>query len=329
MSYLQKQLFQLIAKDKTELALNNLMLIIGSLDKVYPDSKNEAFEIEKELILLNSRFKKNKNLYASGLISSIEENVEHIKINSTLISLIQNISENNKLYEYLSAISSYVELKTVLELDGNFNAISDVLEEYLITMGFNHLEMINSIAIGQAYNTAYTKILYPFLRKINTESDTAYGQEINDISNLANRTFSPGDSMVDNNKLIEWQKASPESWLLFAEGDQIKGFIHVEILKRDISEKIISGEMHEGEISTVDILQYNTATKNDYIHIGSIISAMEESPKQRYKTSLHLLYGIAERIMDINRNTGITKVFAVSYPDWKGNNNAVPIGVVA
>lgn len=52
---------------------------------------------------------------------------------------------------------------------------------------------------------------------------------------------------------------------------------------------------------------------------------MEENPKLRYKTSIHLLFGLVERILDIKLNTEVTNLFTTSYPDWKGNRNAIPI----
>jgi len=325
MNYLQSELYQLIVKNKIELSLNNIILILDTFDKIYPNENNVTFELRKESILLNARVNKIKNLLENRLISISDENVEYNRMNSSIISIIHRLSENDKLSDYINEISAHVELKTTLEFDNNTNKISDILEDYIHIMGFDHLEMINKIATAQNYKVEYTKIRYPFLRQINAENLEKYKKEISEISYLAQKTFSPGDSMVEDLQLIEWHKASPESWLLFEENDIIKGFIHVEILNKKTSEDIINGLLHEGEIKSTDILQIQEASRHDYVHIGSIISSMDENPKLRYKTSIHLLFGLVERILDIILNTEVTNLFTTSYPDWKGNRNAIPI----
>jgi hypothetical protein len=327
MNYLQKQLCQLIAIDKTELALNNLMLIMESYEKTLAAQSDEGFvfDFKRQLILLSARIKKTKNLSLSGLLTNSEEGVEFVKINNSLMSLIQGLSADYSIKEYINMMSSYIEVKTSIDYDSNTNKFSDILEEYVIKQGFDHLEMINSITMTLSHDLEYAYITYPFLRTIRNRSVAEYEAEISDISQLAKKVFSPGESIVDNAQLISWQKASPDSWLVFSDQGKIKGFIHVEVLKQSIAEKIINGIVHEGEIQASDILTFKDASVEDYIHIGSIISSMEELPKQRYKTSIHLLYGMVERILDIKNNTGITRIFSVCYPDWKGNHNAMPI----
>ena len=151
-------------------------------DKIYPNENNVTFELRKESILLNARVNKIKNLLENRLISISDENIEYNRMNSSIISIIHRLSENDKLSDYINEISAHVELKTTLEFDNNTNKISDIIEDYIHIMGFDHLEMINKIATAQNYKVEYTKIRYPFLRQINTENSEKYKREICQIS---------------------------------------------------------------------------------------------------------------------------------------------------
>ena len=159
--------------------------------------------------------------------------------------------------------------------------------------------------------------------------DKASFEDLECIDNLSHKVYSlpnnvPSD-MVNRPQLRSWYESSPESWLIYKnQKGIIEGFIHVEIICKSIATDIINGKCDESNIKSEDkhILKYETAKKEDFIHIGSIVA---DPDSKNYYLPLILVCGIVDRILDIRNGCDVDNVIAVNYCNNKGVYSAEKI----
>ncbi len=188
----------------------------------------------------------------------------------------------------------------------------------------NILEVINRISAENMFFKQIEKLEYPFLRKLSRKPKILRN-EIGYISALAHQAFSEGESLESDDIVVQWQKASPASWLVAEFEGRVCGYIHVEPIKGEIGDLIRTEKAHEGDITSEYILKDGTSEKEDYIHIGSIVSKRQSNTEKRNIVALKLLAGVADRVLDLMfmNNTPTQRVLAVDYPDSDGNHHAI------
>lgn len=187
---------------------------------------------------------------------------------------------------------------------------------------YNVVAHLNQILKNNSTARRLKNLGYPFLFKLSRKHTQAWRDEIHQLNLLAHQAFEPGESLEEPEKVVEWQTASPDSWLIYKEDGVIRGFIHAEPLEGVVGDRIRQNTSHEGLISSNDIKKPKLLSSTDYIHIGSIISNASKSKRQR--VALTLLAGIVDRILDLYspHQGGVHRVLAVDYPDANGEHHA-------
>jgi hypothetical protein len=174
---------------------------------------------------------------------------------------------------------------------------------------------------------------YPFLEPLADEATAkelwrTQTQEINLLGQLA---YQPKDSARDTslvtlNTLRDFCRASPPSWLLCYHDELIEGYVHVEPISGAMARDIQHGKSNEADIKPKHILTDYRASKNDCIHLGSIVSRRYHQGELDLEITGRLFVGIADRIQQLSSNEGSPRrVLAVSYPDADDVNHVRPL----
>lgn len=185
------------------------------------------------------------------------------------------------------------------------------------------LEVIDKEFRENTLVSKFESLPHPFLRTL-AKNNAKWKNEIEQINCLAHMAFASGSSLGNSSELIKWQQASPESWLVCEMNGEICGYIHVEPLSAAKGDEIRYGASHEGEIEPEDILKRNNLTKDDYMHIGSIVSKPGLDYASRQEVATRLLAGIVERALELSSRgrSRVFRVIAVDYPDAEGKHHA-------
>lgn len=191
----------------------------------------------------------------------------------------------------------------------------------------NWIQVIFHNKKSQGFADKIRRLGYPFLQKLPKDSAPNYFQELIQVNDLCNIVYFPGDSQVPPDQLLEWQKASPDSWLVSKRNDEIVGYVHVEPLSATKGNAIRDGRSHEGLVTTKDILHSEQLGPDDYIHIGSIVNLTAIKTPLKKNITLQLLAGIADRINTLRSSSKgrVHYVLAVDYPDINGKHNVTNI----
>jgi hypothetical protein len=193
------------------------------------------------------------------------------------------------------------------------------------------LELCNTLWGGKYWPTCIQRLAYKPLKELapryleGRQENPVWRSELGQINRLGHRRFTEGASLLGDvltipQGLIDWQQASPTSWLVCKEeqrGEAVLGYVHVEPLSHEIGDRIVAGSAHEGQIGLEHILGDKGGSERDYIHIGCICASDEYvagNQKLATTVALLLLLGIVDRVWELGAGTGPKQVLAVDYP---------------